>query len=210
MLNGKTYQTNHLMDKDARNTMTNWYLAEYTNSEAIKEISYDDLNRVSGSSLYNHLYNSGSTAHYTKLPILNETYTYNDISQTRTSSQVSSVSLTNSSGYSKVLTYEYNNLGYISKELQNTICENTHTYDSEWMDLLVKYNGNSITYDQIGNPKTYYDNSYFSWEQGRQLASINKNRGMIYYKYNEEGLRTSKGFNHPVNMLNLIKMNLLI
>jgi len=105
-------------------------------------------------------------------------------------------------------TYEYDTGGNITSAitrinnngvLQNTIYENTYTYDSAWKDLLVKYNGNSITYDQIGNPIRYYDNSYLTWEQGRKLASINKNGGMIYYKYNEDGLRTSKGFNHPVN-----------
>ena len=41
---------------------------------------------------------------------------------------------------------------------------NTYTYgDSSWKDKLTSYNGNSITYDAIGNPLSYYNGYSFTW-----------------------------------------------
>ena len=44
----------------------------------------------------------------------------------------------------------------------------TFTYgDSNWKDLLTAYNGNEITYDEIGNPLTYYNGTEFNWTMGQ-------------------------------------------
>ena len=67
-----------------------------------------------------------------------------------------------------------------------------YTYDGgDWVDLLVKYNGSSITYDAIGNPTTYYDGSAMSW-RGRQLINIRKGGNVTVYKYDRDGNRTQK------------------
>ena len=72
----------------------------------------------------------------------------------------------------------------------------TYTYgNSNWKDLLTEYNGNEITYDEIGNPLTYYDGTKFSWTMGRRLESVRKGNARISYKYNADGLRTSKTIN---------------
>ena len=62
--------------------------------------------------------------------------------------------------------------------------ETTHTYtygDSEWKDLLTAYDGESITYDSIGNPTSYYNGNRwtFGWENGRQLTSLSKQPPVI-------------------------------
>ena len=63
----------------------------------------------------------------------------------------------------------------------------------DWGDQLTKYNGYNITYDEIGNPLTYYNGlSYtFTWKIGRQLASISGATSATY-EYNEDGIRISK------------------
>jgi hypothetical protein len=43
--------------------------------------------------------------------------------------------------------------------------------DSQWGDLLTAYDGNAITYDQIGNPLSDGEWTY-TWQHGRQLASM--------------------------------------
>ena len=73
------------------------------------------------------------------------------------------------------------------------IGEDTFDYDSTWKDLLVEYNGEEITYDSIGNPLSYHDGSTFTWQMGRELASITKDDGTeISYTYNQDGLRQTK------------------
>ena len=62
--------------------------------------------------------------------------------------------------------------------------ETTHTYtygDSEWKDLLTAYDGESITYDSIDNPTSYYNGNRwtFGWENGRQLTSLSKQPPVI-------------------------------
>ena len=72
----------------------------------------------------------------------------------------------------------------------------TFTYgDPNWKDLLTEYNGNDITYDEIGNPLTYYNGAKFTWTMGRRLESVRKGNARISYKYNADGQRTSKTIN---------------
>ena len=66
----------------------------------------------------------------------------------------------------------------------------TYVYDETWKDKLISYNGQSITYDAVGNPTNYMGNT-LTWTMGRQLATF----GDISYTYNEDGIRTSKTSN---------------
>ena len=73
---------------------------------------------------------------------------------------------------------------------------NTYTYgDSNWQDKLPAYNGNTISYDQIGNPTSYYNGFTFTWQKGRQLASASNGSTSVSYTYNNDGYRTSKTVN---------------
>ena len=66
--------------------------------------------------------------------------------------------------------------------------------DSNWGDKLTSYNGTTITYDSIGNPKNYRDGMSLGWKNGRQLYTYsgtgNKFAG---YDYDASGTRVSKG-----------------
>ena len=68
-----------------------------------------------------------------------------------------------------------------------------YTYDG---DRLTAIGSNVITYDDLGNPLTYGTAAY-TWQNGRQLASISMNYGaMVYsFEYNNSGIRTSKTVN---------------
>lgn len=67
---------------------------------------------------------------------------------------------------------------------------NTFAYGNTWQDMLTSFNGDSITYDAIGNPLSYKGNT-LTWTMGRQLAAYGTNT----YTYNEDGIRTSKTVN---------------
>ena len=54
----------------------------------------------------------------------------------------------------------------------------------------MSYNFETIEYDILGNPLTYRNND-LSWSHGRQLDRFND----ITYKYNADGIRTSKTIN---------------
>ena len=71
----------------------------------------------------------------------------------------------------------------------------TYTYgDANWPDLLTAFNGKSITYDAIGNPLS--DGTWtYTWQHGRQLASMSKSGSSITYGYNADGKCISKTVN---------------
>ena len=68
----------------------------------------------------------------------------------------------------------------------------TYTYgNSNWGDQLTSYDGQTITYDQIGNPLT--DGTWtYTWKHGRELASMTKGSTTWEYTYNADGLRTKR------------------
>ncbi len=75
--------------------------------------------------------------------------------------------------------------------------EKTLAYtDSEWGDLLTSFNGTTITYDEIGNPLSYYNGSSytFTWE-GRRLVNAVKGSNTMSFTYDDNGIRTSKTVN---------------
>ena len=76
------------------------------------------------------------------------------------------------------------------------LSQNTYAYSSSgWKDLLTNFNGDSILYDEIGNPTQYRDGMTFSWESGRQLSSITQGGSAYSYSYDASGTRISKTVN---------------
>ena len=99
--------------------------------------------------------------------------------------------------YSNGVTTEYNyQNGNITSVTQNGTAVKTYGYtDSTWSDLLTNFNGQTITYDDIGNPLQYRDGMSFTWAKGRQLQGITKDGLNASYTYDENGLRISKTVN---------------
>ena len=97
---------------------------------------------------------------------------------------------------SEVYTYTYDNAGNILSVKKNGAVIKTYGYsDPEWKDLLTSFNGQTITYDAIGNPLTYRDGMTMTWQSGRQLASINKDGLSATFAYDANGHRTQKTVN---------------
>jgi len=84
-------------------------------------------------------------------------------------------------------------LAYGDSDLSdNTVVHDyAYTYNVTWKDKLASYDGNAITYDNIGNPLTYNGWTY-TWEAGRQLKQMVNGSMTLQFKYNDAGLRTQK------------------
>ncbi|MEQ2441833.1 hypothetical protein WMO26_13430, partial [Solibaculum sp. CLA-JM-H44] len=81
---------------------------------------------------------------------------------------------------------------------EGTIVDHEIVYgytDANWKDKLTSYNGQTITYDEIGNPLTYRDGMAFTWQHGRELASFSKAGTNAAYRYNDSGIRVKKVVN---------------
>ena len=92
-------------------------------------------------------------------------------------------------------TYQYDDRGNL---LQKTVGTETDTYgytDSTWADLLTSFNGQTITYDAIGNPLGYRNGMTMTWQQGRKLAGVTQNGNTVTYAYDASGARLSKTVN---------------
>ena len=68
-------------------------------------------------------------------------------------------------------------------------------YDSDGSATSFSYNGQSITYDEIGNPLTYRDGISMIWKNGRQLATLTNGATSISYGYDSDSVRTTKTVN---------------
>ena len=81
---------------------------------------------------------------------------------------------------------------YTTGELGTPTDTVTYTYgDGDWGDLLTAYDGETIEYDNVGNPVN--DGTWtYTWEHGRQLASMTDGTTTITYTYNAEGVRIGK------------------
>ena len=100
--------------------------------------------------------------------------------------------------------YVYDNNGNILNsytfDLVKNVLLNKDVYeysDNNWKDKLTKFNDKVITYDNIGNPLTI-GNINLIWQNGQELNEYKdeENNLLINYKYNLNGLRTSKVVNN--------------
>ena len=100
-------------------------------------------------------------------------------------------------------TYTYDTYGNIRSAVKRDLITDavlsTETYsytDTGWLDQLTSYNGESITYDEIGNPEIYNNGSFylFAWENGRELSMVYHDGIVTSYAYGADGLRTQKTY----------------
>jgi len=125
----------------------------------------------------------GNITNVSKNGTIIEQYTYDVLSQ-----------LISATYGGNTYTYSYDNGGNLTEIKKNGETIKTYTYaNSEWRDQLTGFNGETITYDEIGNPLVYRNGINFTWQNGRQLAGITQNGSTVAtYTYNADGLRNSK------------------
>ena len=97
---------------------------------------------------------------------------------------------------------------YTTGELGSVLETIAYEYDTVWKDKLVKYDGNAITYDAIGNPLT--DGTWtYTWEKGRQLKQMTKSGTTATFLYNADGLRIRKTVGSTVTNYTLHGKNIV-
>ena len=136
-----------------------------------------------GNDIYEYAYDS--VGNITQIKINNtvyESYTYDALNQLKTVTRGNDVYV-----------YDYSNGGNIQSVTLNGTTIKSYGYtDTAWKDKLTTFNGQTITYDEIGNPLKYRDGFNFTWSNGRQLTSIRSNTMGVSFVYNADGLRASK------------------
>ncbi len=104
-------------------------------------------------------------------------------------------------------TIEPDNRGNITKKIVTAdgVAQTVeYVYDTQWKDKLISYNGQTITYDTVGNPTEYLGHN-LEWSFGRQLTKFDLNT----YTYNEDGIRTSKTVNGVATTYYLDETNII-
>ena len=110
------------------------------------------------------------------------TYTYDSLNQLKTVS---------TSNNSYTASYSYDNGGNITSKTVNGTTISYGYGDTNWKDKLTSYDGQSITYDAIGNPLAYRDGLTFTWT-GRRMDTASLGGVTSNYLYNADGIRTRK------------------
>jgi len=87
---------------------------------------------------------------------------------------------------------EYTYTTVATEALGNPIDSFAYTYsNADWGDLLTAYDGLVIQYDEIGNPLS--DGKWeYTWQQGRQLATMSDGETTWTYTYDVNGMRLSR------------------
>ena len=115
------------------------------------------------------------------------TYTYDDLGQLLSASNVHSYSYDDAGNILSKKEY-----AYTTDTLGSELSTVNYTYgDSAWGDLLTEYGGRTITHDEIGNPLS--DGVWtYTWEHGRELAAMSNGNTTWTNTYNADGLRTQR------------------
>ncbi|MGM8216749.1 RHS repeat-associated core domain-containing protein, partial [Bacillaceae bacterium W0354] len=115
----------------------------------------------------------------------------------------------------QTIIYEYDNGGNLQSKKEYAYTESTadltgserHTdsylyENTNWLDQLMSYNGQTIEYDNLGNPISYNGYTY-NWTFGDRLAGISGNGLETSYRYNDGGYRTQKEVNGVITTYTL-------
>lgn len=91
----------------------------------------------------------------------------------------------------------------------NPITANTHSYSSTFPDRLIRFELDSLTYDNYGNPLTY-GNKTLTWTRGTLLSSVSEGTNTISFNYDGFKQRIRKTVNNVVTDYKYIDNRLLV
>lgn len=100
------------------------------------------------------------------------TYGYDELNQLtfvsdRNTCLYTSFSYDNAGNITSVKEYRLSTASWSTLSL---ISEKNYAYSSTWEDELTEFDGDTITYDEIGNPLNYRDVMTFKWQNGCKLV----------------------------------------
>ena len=182
---------------ETSSVLTKSYAYRTVNGRTCDLVSTLSYTKANGTSLLSLSYEYDAAGNITKVcksGVVYNQYAYDELGQ---------LIREDNRDANKSYTYSYDSRGNIleKKTYAFTLgtlgtAQSTHTYGyatDSWKDRLTSYNGQTITYDAIGNPLTYNNGSAytFTWE-GRQMQSATKDLKTWTYTYNSDGLRTGK------------------
>ena len=132
------------------------------------------------------------------------TYTYDKLGQLTRVNDPSETSTDAPEGTTWVYTYDRGGnilnkkrYAYAESTLGTVLETITYGYGvTDWKDQLTSYNGQTITYDAVGNPLN--DGTWtYTWEHGRQLKQMETldRTTEAHFSYNHEGIRVLKTVN---------------
>ena len=196
---GGSRRINYTYDDDDRvvtKSMTT--ITPYVNSYTYNDdglIATDTVTAKNGTFAYGYTYDdNGNITEITKNGTVQQRYIYDETDQLVREDNLD---------INKSIVYEYDNYGNILNKKEYAFTTGdlgavtdtiTYTYnDTGWKDQLTSYDGQSITYDAIGNPTTYRGIT-MTWN-GRKLMSYDTADLSIDYEYDANSLRTSKTIN---------------
>ena len=173
------------MDGVTKNYTTLKIASEETPAFGYK-YSYDELGNISA--VYEGVKGTNGNYSYSNTPTVSYVYDVNG--------QLTHVNdFVNNEQYE----YVYNIAGNITRRYHysmnsdwqpaSTLESIRYTYadTNGWKDLMTKYNGQTITYDAIGNPLNYRDGITLTWQNGRELASFSNADTSVSYTYDAIG-----------------------
>ncbi len=176
------------------------YGSGYTSGQ-IKTVTAD-YPGTSLDTVYSYSYDAnGNITEIYRNSVLKNSYEYDELGQ---------LTRENNADSGKTTVFEYDGYGNVTgKRIYNyttshslsgltytsvsyTYGFNTGYWSGLWGDLLRSYNGQQISYDEVGNP-VQIGNYELTWIQGRRLSEFVEDGGLcVEYKYNADGIRTSK------------------
>lgn len=194
----------------------NFYLSKNTSSKYTNTVSYTFVNNANNTSALVESFTSKVNSN----TATTDTFTYDrngNITKIVSSSgtetrfvydKLGQLLREDNSAMNRTYVYSYDNAGNITSKktyaltaegiTPTTLYSNiAYGYnDASWGDLLTSYSGNTIEYDNIGNPLTWGDCGELTW-RGRQLISYTNTdtEDEITFTYNDNGIRTSKTVN---------------
>ena len=166
---------------------------ETTATNKIKEVK----NRLNGAVKSDYAYtydNRGNILTVSKSGVMFQQYVYDEANQLKTEYNYAE---------GTAMTYVYDaNGNIVSKTPYTNVSSSDLTTatqgavisygygDTNWSDKLTSYNGQTISYDDSGNP-TSYKGDTITWN-GRLMTSYTKGNRRYEYSYNSDGMRTVK------------------
>ena len=184
---GRVSYTYQKASDDANRITSNMTSMRYTFGEVqtFANYTYDNIGNI-----------KHTDYRYDEVPYTYVDYTYDKYNQL-TKEVHSPLEMQHSLSSAEYFYDEFGNITNVTRTARDgkvTKVSYGYTDTAGWGDLLTSYDGHTITYDEIGNPLSYYNGWTYTlrWDAGRRLSRSSAGGIYVDYSYNKDGIRTKK------------------